>query len=64
MMTLNDRAYDGKINGSFFMEQEYKTRENSNFWKRGKIVILDKIQNFSKSRMMKRISPLESSCEI
>ena len=22
MMTLNDRAHDGKINGSFFIEQE------------------------------------------
>ena len=41
-----------------------KTRENSNFWKNGKMVILVKTQNFSRSRMTKRISPLESSCEI
>ena len=43
---------------------ECKTRENSNFMKMGKIVILIKTQNFSRSRMMKRISPLESSHEI
>ena len=41
-----------------------KTRENSNFRKKGKIVISVKIRNFSKSRMMKRTSPLESSHEI
>ena len=41
-----------------------KTRENSNFLKNGKMVILVKIQNFSRSRMMKRTSPLESSREI
>ena len=43
---------------------ECKTRENFNFWKMGKIVILVKTRNFSKSQMMKRISPLESSREI
>ena len=43
---------------------ECKTRENSNFQKKGKMVILVKIQNFSRSRMKKRISPLESSREI
>ena len=41
-----------------------KTREISNLWKRGKIVILVKTRNFYRSRMMKRISPLESSREI
>ena len=41
-----------------------KTRENSNFLKNGKIVISVKIQNFSRSRMTKLISPLESSREI
>ena len=41
-----------------------KTRENSNFLKNGKMVISVKIQNFSRSRMTKRISPLESSREI
>ena len=41
-----------------------KTRENSNFLKKGKIVISVKIRNISTSRMMKRTSPLESSREI
>ena len=41
-----------------------KTRENSNFRKKDKIEILVKIQNFSRSQMMKRISPLELSREI
>ena len=41
-----------------------KTRENSNFLKKGKIVILVKTRNFSRSWMMKHISLLESSCEI
>ena len=41
-----------------------KTREISNLWKKGKIVISVKIQNFSRSRMMKWITPLESSREI
>ena len=40
---------------------ECKTRENSNFRKK---VILVKIRIFSRSRMTKRISPLESSREI
>ena len=49
----------------FFLRRgECKTRENSNFLKNGKIVISVKIQNFSKSRMTKKISPLESSREI
>ena len=41
-----------------------KTRENSNFLKNGKMVILVKIRNFSRSQMTKRTSPLESSREI
>ena len=41
-----------------------KTRENSNFLENGKMVILVKIQKFSRSRMMKRTSPLKLSCEI
>ena len=49
----------------FFLRRgECKTRENSNFLKKGKIVISVKIRNFSRSRMTKRISPLESSREI
>ena len=41
-----------------------KTRENSNFLKNGKMVISVKMQNFSRSRMTKRTSPLKSSLEI
>ena len=41
-----------------------KTLENSNFLKNDKMVISIKIQNFSRSQMMKRTSPLESSREI
>ena len=43
---------------------ECKTRENSNFQKKGKMVISVKIRKFSRSRMIKLILPLESSCEI
>ena len=43
---------------------ECKTRENSNFLKNGKMVILVKIRNFSRSRMTKWTSPLELSREI
>ena len=46
------------------LEKICKTREISNFLKNGKMVILVKIQNFSRSQMMKRTSPLESSREI
>ena len=45
-------------------EKRCKTRENSNFRKKGKIVISVKIQIFSRSRMTKWTSPLESSREI
>ena len=48
----------------FFRKGECETPENSNFLKNGKIIISVKIQKFSRSRMTKRISPLESSCEI
>ena len=48
----------------FFRRGESKTRENSNFLKKGKTVISVKIQNFSISRMTKRTSPMESSREI
>ena len=41
-----------------------KPRENPNFLKNGKMVISVKIRTFSISRMTKRTSPLESSCEI
>ena len=49
----------------FFLRRgECDTPEISNFLKKGKIVISIKIQNFSRSRMIKRTSPLKSSCEI
>ena len=48
----------------FLRREECKTRENSNFLEKGKIVISMKIQNFSRSRMTKRTSLLESSREI
>ena len=41
-----------------------KPRENPNFLKKGKRIISVKIRNFSRSWMMKRTSPLESSHEI
>ena len=41
-----------------------KPEENPNFLKNGKMVISIKIRNFSRSRMMKRTSLLESSREI
>ena len=44
--------------------QSCKTRENSNFLKNDKMVISVKIRNFSRSRMTKRTSSLESSREI
>ena len=40
---------------------ECETPRKSNFLKKGKMVISIKIKNFSKSRMMKRTSSLESS---
>ena len=49
----------------FFLRRgECKTRENSNFLKKGKTVISVKTRNFSRSQMTKRISPLESSREV
>ena len=49
----------------FFLRRgECKTRENSIFLKKGKIVISVTIRKFSKSYMMKRTSPLKSSHEI
>ena len=41
-----------------------KPQENPIFLKKGKIVISVKIRNFSRSRMTKWTSPLESSQEI
>ena len=44
--------------------ENVKPRENSNFLKKSKMVISIKIWNFSRSRMMERTSPLESSHKI
>ena len=41
-----------------------KPRENSNFLKKGKIIISIKIRNFSRSRVTKWNFPLNSSREI
>ena len=41
-----------------------KTRENSNFLKKSKMVILTENPEFSRSRMTKQTSPLKSSHEI
>ena len=49
---------------SFLRRGECETPRKSNFSKKGKIIISVKIQNFSRSRMTKRISPLESSHDI
>ena len=58
-------VYAWNFGTKFFLRRgECETPENSNFKKNGKIVILVKIQNFSRSRMTKRTSPLESSREI
>ena len=49
----------------FFLRRgECETPENSNFLKKGKIIILVKIRNFYRSQMTKQTSPLESSREI
>ena len=49
----------------FFLRRgESETLENSNFLKKGKIIILLKILNFSRSQMTKQTSSLESSREI
>ena len=61
-------VYDFENRVKKFTENEKiltcKTREIFNFLKKGKMVISVKIQNFSRSRMTKRTSPLESSREI
>ena len=49
----------------FFLRRgECKTRENSNFLKKGKMVISDENPQFSRFWMTKRTFPLKSSHEI
>ena len=43
---------------------ECETLKNPDFLRKGKMVFSVKILNFSRSRMTKRTSPLESSLEI
>ena len=53
-------VYAWNFGTKFFLRRgECKTRENSNFLKKGKIVISVKILNFSRSRMTKQTSPLK-----
>ena len=58
-------VYAWNFGTKFFLRRgECKTQENSNFLKKGKIVISVKIWKFSRSRMTKRTFPLKSSREI
>ena len=58
-------VYAWNFGTKFFLRRgECKTRENSNFLKKGKIVISVKIRNFYRSRMTKRTFSLKSSHEI
>ena len=55
---------DGRNGDLKTSRQDVKPVKILNFLKKGKMVISVKIQNFSRSRMTKRTSPLESSPEI
>ena len=48
----------------FLKRLKCETPENLDFLRKDKMVISVKIRNFSRSRMTKRTSPLESSREI
>ena len=48
----------------FLTRGECKTRENSNFLKKGKMVISAESPKFFRSQMTKRTFPLKSSHEI
>ena len=66
-LTITLHRMSAHVIGFDRLKDEYstcKTRENSNFLKKGKMVISVKIRNFPRSRMTKRTSSLESSCEI
>ena len=47
-----------------YLYEVFETPKNSDFLRNDKMVIPVKIRNFSRSRMTKRTSQLESSCEI
>ena len=58
-------VYAWNFGTKFFLRRgECKTRENSNFLKKGKMVISAENLEFSRSRMTKRTFPLKSSHEI
>ena len=63
---INHALYSSKSRRNLlsFKDIRCETPRKTNFLKKGKIVISVKIQNFSRSRMMKRTSPLESSRKI
>ena len=61
---LLDRSMLGPVNQAKPNDQPCETSENPDFLRKNKIVISVKIRNFSRSRMTKRTSPLESSSEI
>ena len=64
-LVISHSMYLLRLSYSYYYQMHHcKTWENSNFLKKGKTVISVKSRNFSRSWMMKRISPLESSCEI
>ena len=63
-MIIRNRSRGIKLLIKYNIDGVCKTRETSNFMKKGKMVISVKIRNFSRSRMTKRTSPLESSREI
>ena len=50
-----DSSGPHRVRGDSGSRPNCKTRENSNFMKKGKMVILVKIKIFSRSRMTKRI---------
>ena len=65
LLALSQASYIDKVLAQFSMQDSMKglfvkPRENPNFLKNGKMVISVKIWNFSRSRMTKQTSPLES----
>ena len=63
-MHVSDAYVHGILGRNSFKGGECETPRKSNFPKNGKMAISVKIRNFSRSRMTKWTSPLESSREI
>ena len=61
LKTKREKRAGGRTN---VQQVACETPENPNLLRNDKMVILVQIQNFFKSRMMKRTSPLELSREI